>query len=306
MNYPKLLRAISNTPWAIDPEKGRAILDMLAFRTAGGQFSRAEINERIGQNDAGVAAATVRPESGSAPAGGNIAVIGIHGVIDHRAGMMTDMSGMTSTERVSALFREAVADDTVSKIVFDVDSPGGNVFGVEELADLIDDARGIKPMTAVANATAASAAYWIASQADEIVLTPSGEVGSIGVWTAHEEYSKMMEEGGVGVELVSAGQYKTEGNPFEPLSDDARGYMKRRVDQYYESFVSAVARGRSVSIDEVKGGFGQGRVVGAQDALAAGMVDRIESLDDALRRLSRPPARQRSSARVHAARLAFS
>ena len=156
--------------------------------------------------------------------------------------------------------------------------------GVEELSAEIFQARGQKPITAVANSLAASAAYWIATAADELVVTPSGEVGSIGVFAAHEDVSGMLEQAGVKVNLVSAGRYKTEGNPFEPLTEEARASIQGRVDEYYEQFVSAVARNRGVKRSEVRNGFGEGRVVGAKQAVSLGMADRVGTLDETINR----------------------
>ena len=106
---------------------------------------------------------------------------------------------------------------------------------------------------------AASAAYWLASAANEVIITPSGEVGSIGVLAAHQDVSAAMDRDGIKTTLVSAGRYKTEGNPFEPLTDDARGYLQSRVDDYYGMFIRAVADHRRVKIDAVRDGFGSGR-----------------------------------------------
>jgi len=118
-----------------------------------------------------------------------------------------------------------------------------------------------------------------------LIVTPSGEVGSIGVVAAHMDISKMAESAGLKVTLVSAGKYKTEGNQFEPLSDEARAALQVRVDDYYAMFVKAVARNRGVSPADVRNGFGEGRVVGAKQAVALGMADRVATLDETLARL---------------------
>ncbi|WP_052688250.1 S49 family peptidase [Xanthomonas sp. MUS 060] len=98
---------------------------------------------------------------------------------------------------LGAALRQALADDTVSQILIDIDSPGGSVYGVAELADQIQSARSIKPVVAVANSLAASAAYWIGCAAGELYVTPGGEVGSIGVWQAHFDYSQALAADGV-------------------------------------------------------------------------------------------------------------
>src|SRR5690606_4285100 len=146
------------------------------------------------------------------------------GIVGHRMNQVTDISGPggTSTEQFGSWFDAALRDPAVSAIVIDVDSPGGTVTGVAELAEQIFEARGKKPIYAIANALAASAAYWIASAAEELWVTPSGDVGSIGVYAMHEDISEMEAEMGLKVTLISAGEYKTEGNPHEPLGDEAR------------------------------------------------------------------------------------
>ena len=129
-----------------------------------------------------------------------------------------------------------------------LDSPGGSVYGVSELADEIMNARAQKPVIAIANSLAASAAYWIGCSASELYVTPGGEVGSIGVWQAHFDYSQALAAEGVTPTLISAGKYKVEGNPYAPLGEDALGFMQSRVDDYYAVFTKSVARGRGVPI----------------------------------------------------------
>ena len=198
---------------------------------------------------------------------------------------MTQISGGTSTERFSCDLKQAVDDPGIKAIVIDVDSPGGSVFGVEELASEIRAATEKKYIVAVANSLAASAAYWIGSAASEMVMTPGGEVGSIGVYTVHQDYSDQLANEGVKTTLIKAGKYKAEGNPFEPLSDDAKEALQKRVEEIYGSFIASVANGRGVSASTVRSGFGQGRVVGAKEALDMKMVDRVETLQETLARL---------------------
>lgn len=273
---PGITALVMNTPWAITSDKLQVILDVLAYHAMGGTLTAEEIQERIG-------AASARP----APrATGAIAVLPLYGVIAPRMDLMTQSSGGTSVETFTKSFRAAVADSTVGAIVIDVDSPGGAVNGVDELSTEIHKARGTKPVVAVANSLAASAAYWIASATDELVVTPSGEVGSIGVLAAHEDASAAYETAGVRMTLITAGKYKAEGNPYEPLTEEARAAMQERVDEYYSMFTKAVARNRGVGVAAVREGYGEGRVVGARKALEAGMVDRIATLDETIDRLA--------------------
>ena len=111
-----------------------------------------------------------------------------------------------------------------------IDSPGGSVLGLPETADVIHPANRVKPVRAFVTGIAASAAYWLASQASTITLTPSGEVGSVGVLDIHADISKALENSGVKLTAVTAGEHKVERAPFTPLSDDARAHMQEGVN----------------------------------------------------------------------------
>lgn len=275
--YPHIRRAIQETPWAILPGKLADIMDFVAFKAQGGELTAAQVRERLG-------AASDRPRAQSS---GEVAVLPIVGTIAHRAGLLNEASGGTSVQGLMSQFRALVRDPDISAIVLDVDSPGGAVAGIDEFAAEIYRARGTKPIVAVANTVMASAAYWLGSAADEVVATPSALVGSIGVIGAHEDQTGLYEKMGVKVSLISAGKYKAENNPFEPLTDEGRAYLQTRVDESYGRFTRAVARQRSVPVDSVRNGYGEGRVVGADEAVKLGMVDRIATIDEVIRTIPR-------------------
>lgn len=275
--YPHVVRYVQETPWAIMPDVLATISELLELRASGARLSKAEINDRL-------AAAPQRQPRASA---GAVAVISVMGVISYRASLMGDVSGMASVEALRTRFRQALNDEQVSSILLQYDSPGGVTDGIPEMAQEIREARGQKPIVAVADVMAASAAYWLAVSADELVVTPSGQVGSIGVYGAHNDRSGLQEKLGVKTTLISAGKYKVEGHPFGPLDDDAREAIQARVDEMYEMFVDGVARGRGVKASAVRAGFGQGRILGAKAAVAEGMADRVETFDATLARLQR-------------------
>lgn len=272
--FPHVRQALYAMPWALLPETLSAIVEVVEFRAAGGRLDDEQIRARV--------EAAERPP---ARANGAVAVLPLFGVIAQRMNLFMDFSGGTSTERFAAVFRQVAADPNVKAIVIEVDSPGGGVFGVEELAAEIFEARKHKHIVAVANSVAFSAAYWIASAADELVVTPSGQVGSIGVFAAHQEFSKMQEQLGIKTTLISAGEHKVDGHESIPLSDEAQEAIQALVDNYYGMFIKAVARHRGVSVSDVRSGFGQGRMVNAKEALKLGMVDRIATMDETLARL---------------------
>jgi signal peptide peptidase SppA len=213
---------------------------------------------------------------------GGVAVIPLKGILTAQPSILDQLFGLDSTPPVPA-FREALAaaaaNSDVKAILLDIDSPGGSTDLLPETAADVRQARQHKPVVALANTLAASAAYWIGSQADEFVITPSGQAGSIGVFAMHEDESGLLEQLGVDVSLISAGKYKVEGNPFEPLDDDARASMQDTVDKMYGMFTRDVAKGRSVNVDAVRAGFGEGRVLLAQDAVKHGLADSVATYE---------------------------
>lgn len=233
---------------------------------------------------------TVR-RSGGRGQGGAIAIVQIFGTILPRASMLNEMCGATSTQQVRSAIFEALADDTVGQIVLEFDSPGGSVSDVQELADDIFAAKSRKPIVGFANSMAASAAYWLMSQCTECYVTPSGQVGSIGVYVVHENLAKALANAGIEVTIISAGRFKTEGHPYGPLAEEARSATQEGIDTYYRAFTRQVARGRGVSVDTVRNGMGQGRVLNAQQALSERMVDGVMPMAALLGQLMRSPAK---------------
>lgn len=296
MKYAHIIAAVTEERWAIQRSKLQLMLDLLADQAAGTKFDADKRQARIGS----------RPGSGEGQQRqGAVAILPLRGVIANRMNLMSEISGGTSSEQFGAIFDAMMANDAVKAIIFDVDSPGGAVSGTAELAAKIFAARGRKPIIAHVNATCASAAYWIASAADEIVVTPTGVVGSIGVLAVHEDVSGALEKAGIRKTIISAGELKAEGNPYEALGNEARGRIQARIDSAYGMFVGDVAKHRRVSEARVRDGFGRGDTVDARAAVAEGMADRVGTLEETLARLgasnfapaSRPaPARQQRAA----------
>ncbi|MDZ4376478.1 MAG: S49 family peptidase [Phenylobacterium sp.] len=289
MHYLHLLSAFAGEVWAIEPVKLSAIVEFLTFKARGGQLSDEEIAARV---DGRTAAATARKE-------GDVAVMPLVGLISPRADLVAGSStgGGVTADSFGQRFDAYAQDDTVKAIVMDVHSPGGNSYGLEALAAKIRAARGSKPIIAQVNSQAASGAYWIASQADEIVLTPGAEAGSIGAYTVHEDISEALAKEGVKPTLIKAGEHKAELINFMPLSEAAREATQKRVTEAYRAFVGDVAKGRGVTAGQVEDRMGQGRVFGPKELIERGMADRIATLDETLARLGAargPRAQQRS------------
>lgn len=285
MKRELLIAEFLATPWAMMPERLNAVAGVLT-RWSRNEPASAETMECIAADKSARAA---RREQLAAAGGDGIAVLPLYGVVTQRGNQVDDVSGpgSVSTQRFASALREAIADPAVGGILIDIDSPGGSVYGVAELADEIIAARAQKPVVAIANSLAASAAYWIGASCSEMYVTPGGEVGSIGVWQAHFDYSEALARDGVKPTLISAGKYKVEGNPYAPLDSDAQSFMQSRVDDYYAAFTKAVARGRNVPISQVRNGMGEGRVLGADAALAQNMVDGVSTFSDVVKKMQR-------------------
>lgn len=232
------------------------------------------------------AQAAIIEAANEAPAGPSVAVIALTGLLTPHGSMLSMLFG--GGDRGVQGFRDqlarAVANPEVAAIVLDVDSPGGSVGLVPEAAADVRAAREIKPVYAVANTDCCSGAYYIASQAQELFATPSATVGSIGVYYLHVDWSQMDENDGLVFTYIYAGKHKVDGNPHEPLSDEVRAEWQADADKLYEQFLTDVADGRGVSAAKVKADYGEGRVLLAQDALAAGMVDGVETLQTIIAR----------------------
>lgn len=275
MKFEHLISAFLAEPWAIQREKLGLLADLLVARAEG---------EKLVPTEAAAAITDARAKE-IAEVDGNVALIPVYGVLSQKMDMMSAMSGGTSYAGIKKALHAALSNEDVKAVVLDIDSPGGSVPGADELATEIRAIRGgEKPIVAQVNSLAASAAYWIASAADEIVVTPSGRAGSIGVYTAHDDISAALEKRGVKRTYISAGKYKVEGNETEPLGKDALAHIQESVDRSYNRFVKAVAEGRGTTAGKVEDGYGQGRVFYAESLMERGMVDRIATLDETLER----------------------
>jgi signal peptide peptidase SppA len=275
--YEHLLAYVVEHPWAITPPMLATIATIVAKHVAGEPADPTVLQSALVARDNRVSA-----PHGVTRGGGAIAVIPLYGVIAPRMNMLSDMSGGTTFETLTGQVRAAVADPRFTSIVFDVDSPGGNVAGATEFAAVVREAAAKKPVIAVAHHLMASVAYWAMAGATEIVATPSSMVGSIGVYTIHNDVSEALAKLGIKRNVFSAGRYKAEGADGGPLAPEAQAHVKALVDSAYGRFVADVARGRHVLGQAVRTGFGEGRVLDAEAAKAAGLVDCVATLDDVL------------------------
>lgn len=213
-------------------------------------------------------------------------IINIHGPITQRFDAASWKTGGCSCEEIGVALDSMLADASIGAIVLNVDSPGGSSYGVEELSDKIYAAREKKRVYAVADSLAASAAFWIATSAEQLMVTPGGDVGSVGVYAIHVDESRALDAEGITVNMVSAGKFKAEFSSHRPLSDDAKAHLQESVDATHDKFLKALKRNRNTSVEDVRKNFGQGRVVSAEQAVTAGMADRVMSFEALMHKLT--------------------
>ena len=263
---PHIAERLFNTPLLIHRAKLDAILAVLG--------------PRVGWPETKSAAPVPAPRMPSVSRQSDIAVIPIHGTLVRRALGLEAASGLTSYQEIGAQIDRAVADPAVAGIVLDIDSPGGEAGGVFELAERIRAATHDKPVWAVANDQAFSAAYALAAAADEVFVTRTGGVGSIGVIAMHADQSRKDEQDGYRFTAIYAGSHKNDFSPHAPLSDDARAALQAEVDRLYGIFTESVALHRGLTVDAVRDT--QARLYFGGDAVAAGLADRVGTLADAV------------------------
>lgn len=251
----------------------------------------AVLGPRIGLTESGTTIPV--PATRSPPASDSgIAILPIYGTLVRRTVGLEAASGLTSYQDIAAQLDAAVADPSVAAIVLDIDSPGGESGGVFDLADRVRAAAQVKPIWAVANDMAYSAAYALGSAASRFFVTRTGGVGSIGVIAMHADQSVRDAKDGVRYTTVFAGARKNDLNPHEPISDEAHAFLKSEVDRIYGLFVDTVASHRGLTSDAVRAT--EAGVFFGADAVAAGLADAVGTLDDLLAELtaalSPPPA----------------
>jgi signal peptide peptidase SppA len=264
---PHLASRLFGTPLLAHPGKLEVIVNALSPRLLGHKAQEGDDEE--GQ-------AIDREPSVE----GSVATIPVLGSLVHRRLGMDAISGMDSTQDLRARVEAALADDSVGGILLELDSPGGEVAGIFDLADVIFEGRQSKPIVAFVNENAFSAGFAIASAADRIVLPRTGGVGSVGVVAMHVDQSALNEAVGIKPTFVFAGDRKVDLSPHSPLSERARADLQAGVDKIQTTFVETVARNRGISTEAVRAT--QAGVFTGQDAITRGFADEIGGKNEAL------------------------
>ncbi|WP_341814245.1 S49 family peptidase [Wolbachia endosymbiont (group A) of Machimus atricapillus] len=181
-----------------------------------------------------------------------IAIIRIYGVLTKKTEAFDHILDMTSYENIHEEIESALGDKSIETILLDIDSPGGEVNGVFDLADFIYESRTKKRIIAIANDDAYSAAYAIASSAEKVFVSRTSGVGSIGVIASHIDQSRFDEKQGIKYTTIFAGSRKNDLNPHEPMTSESLGSLQKEVDRLYEMFVQLIARNRGLSIEKIR------------------------------------------------------
>ena len=196
----------------------------------------------------------------------------------HRGGWIGQSSGQTSYEGIAAQIEAAAEDPAVRGLALEIDSFGGEVAGVFDLADRIRAIRSSKPVWAFVAEHAFSAGYALASQADRILLPRTGALGSIGVVVLHADMSGQLDQDGVRVTLVHSGQHKVDGNPYQPLPEAVRDDIQREIDVLRFLFAETVAAGRAGRLSQEAALATEAATFRGVDAVAAGLADEVTDL----------------------------
>jgi ClpP class serine protease len=287
-----------NRPLLVEPGRGRLVVDSIV----------AAVGDRIGVDQ--LAWSDLEGHAGGALAAARlddtgdrlrqpydvfegVAVIPIEGTLVHKLGTMRPFCGMTGYDGIEACFFQAAADPQVRRIVLHINSPGGEVDGCFDLVDAIHAYRTeetAKPVIAILDEMAYSAAYAIASAAEVITVPRTGGVGSVGVVAMHVDMSRRLDAEGITVTLVHAGAHKVDGRPEMPLSDDARARLQAEVDATAGLFHRTVARNRGhavsgITADAVKALEARSFMGLTGEAVSSGLADLILSPADAMARV---------------------
>ncbi|WP_294844458.1 S49 family peptidase [uncultured Gilliamella sp.] len=276
INYPHLANQVFGVPHYATPQTLNAVKAVVVPRILSGSltFSDLELNKiSLSTNDVDGTVVT----STAVP----VKVIPIHGLLTTRRGSINAAcTELVSYEKLSADINQALNDASIKEIVLDINSGGGSATGCKELADFIFQAREIKPITAIVNYCAFSAAYFIASACSKIIISETSGVGSIGVLLEHMEMSKLEENEGVKFTTFYRGDYKNAGSIHEPLSDHAMEFINAQLDWMYKLFTESVAKYRGVDVQTVINT--QARCYFGNEAISAGLADELQTPQNAI------------------------
>lgn len=286
MLHPQITARAFNTPLLVDPAKAQAFLSGLGPRILGqpvhldGEDGASETSGFAPVPRASLIAGNLAESFESRgdapyPVVDGIAVIEITGVLIHRGAWIGKSSGQTSYEGISAQIEAAASDPDIRGVALEIDSFGGEVAGVFDLADRIRALRTRKPVWAFVTEHAFSAGYALASQASRILVPRTGALGSIGVVVLHTDMSGKLAQDGIAVSLIHSGSHKVDANPYAPLPPDVRAEIQREIDVLRFLFAETVASGRGSKCDAKAALATEAASYRGAEAVTAGLADEV-------------------------------
>jgi len=288
MLHARIAARAFNTPLLVEPSKAMAFLSGLGPRILGRRVELADGDDTLDGTAHLPARASILAgglterlrQHGDAPypVVDGIAVIEIAGVLIHRGGWIGQSSGQISYEGIAAQIEAAASDPAVRGLALEIDSFGGEVAGVFDLADRIRAIRATKPVWAFVAEHAFSAGYALASQADRILLPRTGALGSIGVVVMHADLSGQLDQEGARVTLIHSGRHKVDGNPYQPLPEAVQDDIQREIDVLRFLFAETVAAGRAGRLSQEAALATEAATYRGADAVASGLADEVTDL----------------------------
>lgn len=278
MNLPRIISKVIGEPWLITSEKHHAILSALESKLSG-NFSTVSDYERDPDNHE-------REEYREfQTAGGTVAVIPIHGILGKHLSSIEMACGGCSLDTVQSQIRTVMDSPRISKVLLDINSPGGTVTGVPETGDMLRELAAKKPLWAFTDSCACSGALWLAAQASVFWATESSEVGSCGVRMVLLDITEQLRDEGVKVNAIYSGKYKLLGASFKPLEDEEREMLQTESARIHAQFKSAVKAVRNVDDQYL-----EGQVFGGEEAAGIGITDGVyRDLESVLYQMSVAP-----------------
>lgn len=286
----KLLDVLT-APWAIEPAKLLEIQAIYATHLRGEKIDIGAVEAKLGR--------ALANEPSAYEIQDGVAILPVEGVMAKRMNLFSQISGGVSTQLAIRDLRQAEADPGVHSIIQLYDTPGGTVDGTQAFANVIRQVAKNKPVIALADGTMASAGVWAGTAANQIYIADTTTaVGSIGVVSQHIDLSGRDAQAGVKRTEVFAGKYKRIASDTGPLSAEGLQSIQDHVDYIYSLFVQAVATHRGVSVEKVLADMADGRMFTGEQAIAAGLVDGVSTLDELIVKLNQDRTRGSSPGRA--------